>query len=247
VTFRNCENDATLVALGETASGFILNPYSNNTKEKSMITIEDSIFMGNMYNVSANDMNNKYICGIHSHYPMTYSYSESFLETYGSKLSTLVDLDVVGEEGYILVGNSVNKPDFYKGYRDVIARSTGSLTDMNFGDAFVVNKVENAVDAIITLEIAPNDTNDKGAYLGTYLTEKVKWEDYTSGTYTTQTVKYFTITINAEDGSAQHGVVGSNFNVQHEGYGHTHNGASVKVVQHDAAGVAVSVITSKIA
>ncbi|MBR2398175.1 MAG: hypothetical protein IKA97_05360, partial [Clostridia bacterium] len=248
---KNCYSDATIIATGDVAVGFIKHPYCESTQlgvhTNCLLTIEDSIFEGSLAYVG-NDHSKKYFTGNGNAMPVKTIYSEEFIAKYGNPEGKLYGApNGKREDGSFFIGNyaSTGSKDAY--VVDYALKNTSKMTvsngtlPANRGDVFTVNKADGAVSAKITLEIAPNDKNNYGAYLGTYMFEVIDISAV-EGTFNTNTIKYFNIAINA-DGITEQGVVGDTYNVYHDFFGTTYNGASVRAVQYDANGNIVSITT----
>ena len=246
VTFKNCYSNADIVATGEGGVGFILNPFASTNAENSMITIIDSIFEGHIY-VATQLTRAKYFIYTYSEFPLTATYSESFIAEYGAIEGELYAAEKVDEGGFRWVGGwpkgGTYSADTYLGEASLIAVNNNAALPA-LGSAFTVAKAANAASAIVTFEIAPNGTDETGAFLGAYMTETIALSEVTD-TFTTTKIKYFNVTINNEEAPA--GVTGDTYNVVGVQYGKTHNGANVRVVQYDADGNIVSITNYKIA
>jgi len=81
--------------------------------------------------------------------------------------------------------------------------------------------------------------------LGTYMSEVIDLTEVEGEIFETNEIRYFEITINNDEAEA--GLTGNVYNVVNSFYGNTHNGATVRITQHDEEGIAVSIITFKIA
>jgi len=247
VQFIDCVSDATLLGNGDMVVGFVKHPYSDPTN--TVLHFEDSAFVGKMYGVKS--MNNlKYFIGNGNAYDAEVVYSEDFITGLGyHPVGTLYDA-LSQKETEIKIGNypgAAGKADYYikENSRTLITQTVGSVEEMTTGSAFTVNKAATAVSALVTLEIAPNDTEDKGSYLGTYMSEVIDLTEVEGEIFETNEIRYFEITINNDEAEA--GLTGNVYNVVNSFYGNTHNGATVRITQHDEEGIAVSIITFKIA
>ena len=140
--------------------------------------------------------------------------------------------------GYESYGTCV---DTYLGNNAVMTKSTGTLPSKY--SVFTINKVSGATSAKVTLEIAPNGTNETGSYLGTFMSETINLENV-SGTFSTADIKYFDVTVNGKSTSAT-GISsdGKTFNIVGTNYGTTYNGASVRVTQYDSNGNVIDITT----
>ena len=260
VTIKNSLSVATLVNTSDSASGFIGHPYNDvcngDLNGSSVIHIIDSAFIGNMSSVKGY----KYFGNNGNSNRVNTYYSESFIETLGyNPEGSLYNVPtdnatypvIINEDGSktFLAGNyGKNLVDNYvlAGKQAKLNTSAQSALPENIGDVFTINKVAGAATAVVSLQIAPNDANNFGSYLGTYITEEIDISGV-SGTFTSSEVKYFTININSGI-TTETGVSGNVFNVVNDFYGvNAHNGAYVRVVQLDANGNVLNVTTVVIA
>jgi len=226
VTFRDCISEATVIATGDSATGFIKHPYMDDTQ--SLLIIEDSAFIGKLSAVNENSM--CYFSTVASTFKGKVTYSEEFrssmLSDYRVNVDTLVTINP-DENGIINAARLKYNVDANRSVLEVV---NGDLSLTTHGAIIPVDQHSDAVKAIVSLEVAPNDADGFGGYLGTFLSETLTLTPGNS-TFNTNNVKYFKITIN---GGGDTGVVGDDtFNVKHSKNGTTHNGARVRVVQYD--------------
>ena len=155
-----------------------------------------------------------------------------------------------GSKTFFCGNSGKNVVDNYKPTEKKAVLNTTSQATLpaNIGDVFTVTKVSGAVKAVISLQIAPNDQNNYGSYLGTYMSEEINISSVARGsTFTSEEVRYFTININS-GATSKTGVSGNIFNVVNSYYGkNAHNGASVKIVQFDANGNVLNITSVQIA
>ena len=276
LTIKNSISDATLVATSGSASGFVGHPYDDVSNGSlnglSLINIVDSAYVGNMTATgSVTGTNFKYFTINGNNNRVRTSYSDAFVAELGydpegtlyatpatgydnkGKANEVVYEVVVNEDGSktFLCGNyGKNMVDNYKpAAKKAVLNTTAQATlPANVGDTFTVKKVSGAVKAVASLQIAPNDKNNYGSYLGTYLTEEIDISGVATGaTFNTEQVKYFTINVNSGV-TKKTGVSGNIFNVVNDYYGkNAHNGATVQVVQFDANGNVLNITSIKIA
>ncbi|MBR1973159.1 MAG: hypothetical protein IKA33_00580, partial [Candidatus Methanomethylophilaceae archaeon] len=117
-------------------------------------------------------------------------------------------------------------------------------TTPSIGEAFNVEAVDDASSASAILLIAPNDKSGSGSYLGTYMEESLTLN---GGSFTTDDVRCFTITVNDSVYTGQ-GVFGNNYNVSDEGafYGNTYNSAFVNIIQYNSDGEILAITMFKL-
>ncbi len=265
VTFKNCVSDATLVATSGNASGFVGHPYNKVSQgdktDASLITIIDSAFVGNMSATGTSTTNNfnfKYFTINGNNNRVKTIYSESFIEELGfDPEGTLYDVpknpttNSSENSKTFFAGNyGENVVDYYmvSFKKALLNKDTQSVLPANVGDVFEIIKVSGATKAIISLQVAPNDANNYGSYLGTYMTEELDISAVKAGEkFNSEEVKYFTININADVTDAT-GVSGNIFNIVNSNYGlNAHNGASIRIVQMDANNNVLNITTVVIA
>ena len=254
--FVECFSDATIVATGDVAVGFVKHPFcyasqsggNKAAQDCCLITIEDSVFTGTLNYPNGSKFGYKYFVGNANDMLVKTIYSQAFIGKYGNPEGTLYGTPSKKTDGVFFIGNYPTEGPKISGYSDY-----GTCTDKYLGNCiplnatngnlpdkysvFTVNKTDNAVRAKAVLEIAPNDTNDKGSYLGTYMSEEIDLTSVT-GSFTTSEVKYFDITINQGN---EGGLQGNTYNVVNSFYGHTYNTAGVRVMQYDEDGIVLSV------
>lgn len=261
--FRNCYSGATIVATGDVAVGFVKHPYCYASQsggvaaaqECCLLTIEDSIFNGTLYHIGDSQYNYKYFVGNANNMLVKTIYSNDFISQHGNPEGIKYTAPATKtDDGVFFIGNYPGEGnkitdyatygtcmDKYLGANYQLDQTSGTLPEKY--SVFTVPQHANAVTAKAMLEIAPNDPAGYGSYLGTYMTEEI---ELTNGaeSFTTSTIKYFDITINAE---ANPGLTGNKYNVVNSEYGTTHNGAGVRVVQYSSSGSVVSTTYFKIA
>jgi prepilin-type N-terminal cleavage/methylation domain-containing protein len=276
LTIKNSISDATLVATGGSASGFVGHPFNKvsqgDLNDASMINIIDSAYIGNMTATGSVTGNNfKYFTINGSNNRVKTYYSESFVQNLGyspegtlykapadktenagkaNEVTYLVTNNEDGSKTFLTGNYGKNVVDNYKPTeKKAVLNSTAQATlPANIGDVFTVTKVSGAVKAVVSLQIAPNDQNNYGSYLGTYMSEEIDISSVASGsTFTSEEVRYFIININSGV-TSKTGVSGNIFNVVNSYYGkNAHNGASVKIAQFDANGNVLNITSVKIA
>ena len=266
-TIKNSVSDATLVATSGAASGFVGHPYDDvsngSVNGKSLITIIDSAYIGNMSATgSLTDTNFKYFTINGNDNRVKTSYSDTFIDRLGFNPEGALYAVPTNAANYPVVVNDDGSKTFFCGnygknvvdnyikpYSKAQLNTTAKASlPANVGDVFTVTKVSGATKAVVSLLIAPNDSNNYGSYLGTYMTEEI---DITAieanSSFTSENVRYFTININSGVTSAT-GVSGDIFNVVNPYYGiNAHNGATVQIVQFDTNGNVLNITSIKIA
>lgn len=264
--FKNCYSDATIVATGDVAVGFVKHPYcaasqqggSAAAQEKCLITIEDSIFEGKLSYSGNGVYTHKYFVGNANDMIVKTSYSEAFLAKHENPEGRLYAAPATKtEDGKFFIGNYPGEGKKVAGYTDygtcvdsylgdhaALTKSNGTLPEKY--EAFTVAKAANAASAKAFLEIAPNEkVKETGAYLATFMTETINLQGVEES-FSTSTIKYFDIQINGA-GVTEQGLSldGHTFNVYDGGafYGHTYSSATVRVVQYDANNVVIHITT----
>lgn len=229
--FINCESDATVVATSGQVSGFINHPYCKYAE--STFGIIDSRFVGNL--VATNKGNCNYFLTNYNGVNVNVKYSEGFDV---SGLYEGAPENGAAFEGAVNMGMDL---DYNAEKSSVLNMVTGELPAK--GEAFSIIKQPNTVSADVCLIISPNGPNETGSYTGMYMQEKAI---VIENSVRTTNVKYFDIAINGTM-TTNTGLSGNMFNVVAAGYGKTHNGASVQIIEKDILGNVVCVTTFKIA
>ena len=228
-TFVDCVSTADVLSITDFSVGFIKHPFAG--PNDNSITIEDSIFCGKLYNLDIN--NNHYIVGNSSTFKLTAIYSDEFRGQYDVTLEGCTSSDF--NSSYNNYGKSFTIDNI------------GADSPENIGDVFSVDAKEGAVSAKAVLSISPNDTNEKGAYLGTYMVENLS---RSGDEFVTSEIRKFTISVNKMDGSEylKQGVTGDNYNISDGGafYGKTYNTAHVRIIQYDSEGVVLGISEFKL-
>ena len=267
LTIKNSVSDATLVATSGVASGFVGHPYDDvsngSVNGKSLITIIDSAYIGNMSATGALTSSNfKYFTINGNDNRVKTLYSDAFIAKLGFNPEGTLYAHPTDKTDYqVIVGEDNSKTFFCGNYgKNVVDNyikefSKASLNTTakaalpsNIGDTFTITKVPGASKAVVSLLIAPNDSNNYGSYLGTYMSEDI---DITAveanSTFKSESVRYFTININSSV-TDKTGVSGNIFNVVNPHYGvNAHNGATVKIVQFDTNGNVLNITSIQIA
>ena len=126
------------------------------------------------------------------------------------------------------------------GWKYIAEGKTSTLTiksgilPANIGDTFVLDAESGATKAIISLVISPNP----GCFTSTYMSEEVNAVD---GKFTSESVKYFTIRINAED-IDETGAHGNYYDVVNDLYdGSLGSNTIVRITQYNSAGTVISI------
>ena len=234
--FKNCTSSATLASQATSVGGFIAHPYSNISGKNAFsdgvdpirIVIDNSSFTGVMQAASG------------SHYAYVYGNGDN------ACLVEIKNSDTSLFTGYTGAFNS------YTTYQEIHYADSTKKSSMpnvtatkNDNDTFSVNAVSSAIYAKAILIISPNDTTDRyGSYSGTYMEEDLSLND---GKFTTSTIKAFSITINDSNVSSTTGLFDGTFNVVNSYYGHTHNGAVVRIIQYNELGNIVAISNYTIA
>ena len=268
LTIKNCMSDATLVATSGSASGFVGHPYDDvsngGTSGASIINIIDSAFIGSMSTIgnptSSTDSKFKYFTINGNDNRVRTLYSDAFIEKLGfNPEGTLYNVPA-NKSGYDVINGEDGSKTFFAGnygknvvdtYKPVEKKAKLNTTAQavlpaSVGSVFTVNKVSGAVKAVFSLQIAPNDSHNYGSYLGTYLTEEID-VSAAGATFTSQTVRYFTININSGV-TSETGISGNIFNVVNPAYGiNAHNGATVQIAQFDTNGNVLNITSVRIA
>lgn len=252
--FINCVSDATIIATGDVGVGFVKHPYSWASQQGGsvaaqdacLITIEDSIFTGNIIAAGTSQYKAKYFVGNANDMLVKTVYSADFISQYGNPEGvSYAQPTAKTDDGVFFIGNYPGEGKKLSGYTDygicmdkylgsVSAVTVTNGTNPASGEVFTVAKLAGAVEAKVNLEIAPNDTNGHGSYLGTYMSETLN-VSAAGSTFTTETIKFFDITING-GATSESGLSGNTYNVVSAAYGNTYNSASVRVTQYDASG-----------
>ena len=267
LTIKNSVSDATLVATSGSASGFVGHPFDDvsngSVNGSSLITIIDSAYIGNMSATGAvTGTNFKYFTINGNDNRVKTYYSDSFIEKLGFNPEGTLYKEPADAKGYAVINNEDGSKTFFAGNygknvvdnykptdKKAVLNTTAQATlPENIGDVFTVTKVSGAVKAVVSLQIAPNDQNNYGSYLGTYMSEEIDVSSVEAGsTFTSEEVRYFTININS-GATSKTGVSGNIFNVVNSFYGkNAHNGAWVKIAQFDANGNVLNITSIKIA
>ena len=268
VTFKDCENDAKLVAYGESIGGFIQHPYcdisqrgdgTNIANYKSKITIIDSVYTGVMctngqysYLTYQGWQNNRVVV----------QYSEEFINLYGQDINDDGVKEIEGYLYYTPVTNTDGTLSFSYAHRYnqggnyrptdndskfKIKAGQASSNPENYGDAYTFTKVNGAATVKISFMINPNDAvTESGSYTGTYVDETIDISALSNGeTFNTDKIRYWTIAINP-NGATKTGVSGTQFNVVNSFYGKTHNGSNIYAVFYSSTGEVVGVTSVKV-
>ena len=259
-SFIDCVSSAILVETSDCAAGFIKHPYCNasqnpgseDAQNSCLITIEDSIFNGKIYS----DSQTKYFIGNGNAMRVCTIYSDEFIGKYGNPDYFISESEIVKVDNIFYTGNypttaggyDANKSNYCvdkyivedKTYKIVTSKGiTPSI-----GEAFNVEAVDDASSASAILLVAPNDKSGSGSYLGTYMEESLTLN---GGSFTTDDVRCFTITVNDSVYTGQ-GVFGNNYNVSDEGafYGNTYNSAFVNIIQYNSDGEILAITMFKL-
>ena len=269
LTIKNSISDAKLVATSGMASGFVGHPYNDvsngSLQGLSVITIIDSAYIGNMSVTgdvaSAGNYNFKYFTINGNDNRITTKYSAAFIDELGFNPEGTLYAVPTNDATYPVINNADGSKTFFGGnygknlvdrYKkdNVLSLSTAAQTALpaNVGDAFTITKVSGASKAVVSLQIAPNEADNEGSYLGTYMTEEIDVSSVAvGGTFASNEVKYFEININSGV-TSETGLSGNIFNVVNSFYGkNAHNGATVRIVQFDANGNVLNVTSIQIA
>ena len=217
--FKNCHSDATVIATGESTSGFVAHPYCG---AGSTMTFEGSRFTGTMA-----AKGNTFYFRVNASGSITITTDE----TDGASLYTNPAASYSGNADLYTSGGVK--------YKAGTKLTTGTITAPEGIDLVSIPKAAGASYAVATLNIGPNDTNEKGNYTGVYMRENC---DEVDGNFVTKTIKNFIITVNGASTVAT-GISadGSTFNIVSAYYGTTYGSASVKIIQYDANGTIVSI------
>ncbi len=253
LTIKNCVSDATLVATSGSASGFVGHPYDDvsngSVNGASLITIIDSAYIGNMSATgNVNGSNFKYFTINGNDNRIKTQYSDKFISKLGMNPEGTLYNTPADASGYPVIVNSdgsktflagnygKNGADVYKptDKKAALNKTAQSSLPSNIGDVFTINKVAGASKAFVSLQIAPNDKNNYGSYVGTYMSEEIDLSGVdANSTFTSETIKYFTINVNSGV-TSQTGLSGNIFNVVNPAYGkNAYSSASVQIVQID--------------
>ena len=219
--FRDCYSDATVVATGESASGFIVHPYC---AAGSTITLENSRYTGAM-----SAKGKTYYFRVNASGSLTiYTDEQNGEELYTNPADTYTgNADLYTKGGVI--------------YKAGTKLATSAITEPEGIDLLSVEKAENAEYAVATLNIGPNGTDEKGNYMGVYINEDC---DDNGESFITKTVKNYNITING-DATQTTGISadGTTYNVVRSTYGHTYGAAFARIIQYDAEDRIVKIST----
>ena len=214
--FVNCHSDATVVAIGESAAGFIAHPYC---ADGSTIVLENSRYTGAM------------VAKANTYY---------FRVNYSGSLTITTD-ETNGDAYYTNARDTYSgNSDFGCRYTfNSSILTVNSITAPDGINLISVPMVEGASYAVATLNIGPNDVNGHGNYMGVYMNENcVVTDDY----FWTTSIKNFIVTINGNATTAT-GISadGTIFNVVNSYYGNTYGSAFVRIVQYSAEGRIVQI------
>lgn len=222
-TFERVNVSADILALGDNgAAVFVINPYQlladYGGDENSKLVFDDCHFTGHLAATGSCFFIYAHSCKV----PVELiNISES---EYGSLVPSFAD------NRYALASQSSK---ITKGVIDISAVEPGRT--------FEINKLnENAVKCTVTVAISPNGPDETGSFTGVYLRDK----DLTlnDGVFTTNTVvKLTSAYVNYSgklpglldlDGDGFY----ESYNIVSTGYGTTHNGGHLSVIQYDSNG-----------
>ena len=171
ITFENCHSDATIVATGSEAVGFISHAMMPAGGKVNLI---GSDFTGYLY-ATRNDCF-KYICGNWINATVTDDRTSAEETLYDGKPNGWI-YTAAGKTSLITVERKTIASDFSK---------------VQKGDALYVDAAENASKAVIELQISPNPGN----ITSSYMKEEVNVED---NKFTSSEIKYFTVRVNEKN------------------------------------------------
>ena len=248
LTFKNCVSTAKVVAIGDCAAGFVVNPYMmlpnfGGTSE-SKIVLDNSYFEGSLAttksakykNSGDTSYNPANACGAYV-YAHNITINVEFVNELSEKSSLHVEQIREGYNNRIWNINSKNS-------LIVANKPQLDLSNVEFGSTFTMQRYSEEVSyATISMIVSPNNTEDTGSFTGTYFTEKV---DVNDSTFSSSIVKKYNVAINGSiDGTTLNqattsstGVTnnGTTLNIVNSYYGHTHNGAGIVIVQYNSSG-----------
>ena len=212
-TFKNCHSDATIVAMGESAAGFIVHPYC---AAGSTITLENSKFTGAMA-----AKGKTYYFRVNASGALSINTDEAN----GGELYNNPANEYTGNSDLYTSGGVIYNAGTKVTTEDIVAPEGIDLLS--------IAKADGAEYAVATLNIGPNAAGtETGNYMGVYINERC---DLNNDTFTTKTIKNFNITINGSATEAT-GIStdGETFNIVNSYYGHTFGAAFVRIVQYDS-------------
>ncbi len=177
ITFKDCHSDATIVATGEDAVGFISHAMMTS---KGKLSLVSSDFTGYLYATA--DYRFKYICG--------------------NWLNAAVDDDRASSEETLYDSTTNGWKYTVAEKTSLITVESKKITDdfreVSVGDTLSVVAADNASKAVIELQISPNPGN----ITSSYMKEEVSVAD---NKFTSSGIKYFTVRVN-EKGVTEAGV-----------------------------------------
>ncbi len=246
-TIKDSISDAKVVALTGSVAGFIAHPMYH-TRTKMTLKVIDSAFTGTLVGQQGFYWFTNFYAGT-SEIEATYSQTFFDAKQLANNHYYMNDVTNKPQVGTYMVpsnkGGQGMMDTIYNGPKQSLNSSALELPETK-GDLISVVKVEGATRAVAFLRIAPNDVNNSGNYLSTYMTEEIDLTGVLAGSvFQTSQIKYFNIAINPE-GVMSSGPVGDTYNVVHSFYGHTHNGADVYVIQYNGDEI-VSIQSARIA
>ncbi len=235
LTFKDCEADLMLVGTSSAPAGFIVHPWCDY--DKSSITIIDSAYTG-VVSSSTGTARVYYTNDIDAAFTINVEYSNNYINTYGSKLPTYV-VDAGGNKSFTdaeyhgTQSNSFNYVNTTK-----LSLKEHPFNEEAIGKIFTVEAVAGASYAHASLYASPNGTNETGSYTRRLILEQDL--ELADNSFVTEEIKCFDITVNANGLSEGENSNGT-YNIVGTGYGSTHNGAFVTIIQYNASGLIIQI------
>ena len=211
--FNNSVSDVSLIATGNSASGFVNHPSFGtsegpNPSGNCKIFITDSAYIGKISATGTSTENNynfKYFVVNSNGLDVTTKYSPSFISAHGNPEGLLYKAPTAytsNSDGSITfnAGNyGAGVVDFYRPNDNANMKALNATFDVDMpevGQVFAFTKIAGAEKAVVTLEIGANDANGYGNYVGTYETEVIDLSAIEVGaTACTVRIKNFIITV----------------------------------------------------
>ena len=242
-TIKDCTTTTNVVAIGEAAGGFIVNPYmllsTYGGTAESKIVIDNSYFEGTLA-TTAKASSNPAAGYVYAH---NVNVPVEFMNIAEEKASLCLEETRSGwNNKYWLTASKASNL--------LGSPATIDMSQFRNGDLISYNRYnEDCVYASISLTISPNGTNETGSFTGTFITEKVNVAD---GKFTATKVKNLKVAVNGSvDGTAAGVIPGLTaglseyngevyYNVVGGSYGYSHNGASIVIVQYNSEGLPIN-------
>lgn len=224
ITIENVISTATLVSFIQSPAGFIA--HQMEVQSSSDVKIKDSAYLGLM--VYPKDQVAKYVDGNPNYAPVIFDYSQDFRRYLVQKGINNID-DLHKATNY--TNEHVYKLNAQSFERKRINNNGNELDKLPaYGETFTVDAVQGATKATFALIAAPNDKNNKGNFVSTYVVETVQ---KSNDKFISNNVKHFKVRVNPT-GVQETGADGEFFNIVNPVYGNTKGSSSfVLVIQTD--------------